>query len=50
MIKRDLVITIAMANRLTHRAQIIVMTVESYRLRETFNENGKSIDSLKGVA
>ena len=45
----DPVITSAMVDRLTHKAQIIDMTGESYRLRETFNENGMSMDSLKGV-
>jgi len=49
VIKRDPPITSAMVDRLTHKVQVIDMTGESYRLRETFNENGKSIDSLKGV-
>jgi len=45
----DPVITSAMVDRLTHKAQIIDMTGESYRLRETFNENGKSMDFVKGA-
>jgi len=45
----DPVITSAMVDRLTHKAQIIDMTGESYRLRETFKENGRSMDFVKGV-
>ena len=43
----DPVITSAMVDRLTHKAHIIDMTGDSYRLRETFEANGKSMDSVK---
>jgi DNA replication protein DnaC len=35
----DPVITSAMVDRLTHKAHIIDMTGESYRLRETLNQS-----------
>jgi DNA replication protein DnaC len=43
----DPVITSAMVDRLTHKAHIIDMTGDSYRLRETFKANGKSMDPVK---
>ncbi|PRR80307.1 transposase [Clostridium luticellarii] len=39
----DPVITSAMVDRLTHKAYIVDMTGDSYRLRETFEESGKII-------
>lgn len=39
----DPVITSAMVDRLTHKAYIVDMTGDSYRLRETFKESGKII-------
>ena len=37
----DPVITSAMVDRLTHKAHIIDMTGDSYRLRETLNQNAR---------
>lgn len=42
----DPVITSAMVDRLTHKAHIIDMTGDSYRLRETFEESGKTMENI----
>jgi len=42
----DPVITSAMVDRLTHKAHIVDMTGDSYRLRETFQESGKTMENI----
>ena len=43
----DAAITSAMVDRLTYKAILVDMMGDSYRLRETLRDNGKTFDSIR---